>query len=79
MKKDEWIMGLTWSDTELQAIARGMGSEAYSYTYKRMTPTKAHMLGAKKELQLRETKRKKKKTYPGLTKMTKVKSNIFKK
>ena len=79
MKKNEWIMGLTWSDTELEAISRGMGGEAYTYTYKRYEPTKAHMLGAKKELQLRKRKRKGKKTYPGLTNMSKVKSNIIKK
>jgi hypothetical protein len=56
-KKDEWIMGLTWSDTELEGITRGMGSEAYSFTYRRGTPTKAHMRGAKRELKMRMKKR----------------------
>lgn len=70
-KKGEWIKGLTWSDTELEAISRGMGGEAFSYTFRRSVPTKAQMLGAKKELQIRKRKRAKK-TFPGLTKMSKV-------
>jgi hypothetical protein len=74
MKKDDaWVFGLTWSDTELEAISRGMGSEAFSYTFRRSVPTKAQMLGAKKELQLIKRRRaRRRKSFPGLTKMSKV-------
>jgi hypothetical protein len=60
MKNDKWIKGLTWSDTELEAISRGMGSEAFSFTFRRSVPTKAQMIGAKLELKERKRKRRKK-------------------
>jgi hypothetical protein len=53
----KWTRGLTWSDTELDAITRGQGSEAYDYTYGVYPIPKSFRVEAKKELKERKIKR----------------------
>ena len=49
----KWTKGLTWSKTELEAISRGHGSEAYDYTYGIYPIPKSFRVEAKKELKER--------------------------
>lgn len=58
-KEKKWVWGLTFGDTELSAISRGSGSEAYDYTYGVYPIPKQYRKKAKKELFKREKKRRK--------------------
>ena len=55
-KKRKWTKGLTWSDGELAAIARGGGSEAYDWTYGIYPIPKSYRKAAAAELKQRHRK-----------------------
>ena len=55
--RKKWTKGLTWSNTELEAISRGMGSEAYDYTYRIYPIPKSFQKEAEKELKQRRLRR----------------------
>lgn len=57
-KTRKWIHGLSWSKTELEAIRRGQGSEAYDHTYGEYPIPKVYRAGAASELRRKDYRKK---------------------